>query len=266
LFVSSRNEFIEARKHESQLLDTIFKGYDKRVRPVEDYHSSVVVNFSISFQQILKVDEKNQVITSNISVVRGQVWAPDVHLYNSASFDKQVGSQIRNVITKDGIIMDVVPMLMKSTCKIDVTWFPFDEQKCLLAFGSWSLPAKFLQIQTNDRAQDINYDFVQNEEWKILGITAENTYNYYPCCPDDEYIKIVYTIHLKRRTFYYFFNLLVPCGLIGFLAVLGFTLPPDSGEKLPLGATILFSLIVFLNMIGQSMPANSDAVPLLGII
>ncbi len=71
-------------------------------------------------------------------------------------------------------------------------------------------------------------------------------------------------MHLKRRPFYYFFNLLVPCGLIGFLAVLGFSLPPESGEKLPLGATILFSLIVFLNMISESMPANSDSVPLVG--
>ena len=81
----------------------------------------------------------------------------------------------------------------------------------------------------------------------------------------ETYTSIIYTIHLKRRPFYYFFNLLIPSGLIGFLAVLGFTLPPESGEKLSLGATILFSLIVYLNMIGTSMPANSDTVPLLGI-
>ncbi|KAJ6635866.1 Acetylcholine receptor subunit alpha-type acr-16 [Pseudolycoriella hygida] len=105
---------------------------------------------------------------------------------------------------------------------------------------------------------------MENEEWKILTIGAETIANTYPCCPDDKYIRIKYTVRLKRRTFYYFFNLLVPCGLIGFLAVLGFTLPPDSGEKLSLGATLLFSLIVFLNMIGDSMPANSDAIPLLG--
>ena len=42
-----------------------------------------------------------------------------------------------------------------------------------------------------------------------------------------------------RRTLYYFFNLIVPCLLIASMAVLGFTLPPDSGEKLSLGVTIL---------------------------
>ncbi|XP_032311863.2 neuronal acetylcholine receptor subunit alpha-7 [Drosophila ananassae] len=48
------------------------------------------------------------------------------------------------------------------------------------------------------------------------------------------------------------------------MALLGFTLPPDSGEKLSLGVTILLSLTVFLNMVAETMPATSDAVPLLG--
>merc|ERR1712117_757572 len=39
----------------------------------------------------------------------------------------------------------------------------------------------------------------------------------------------------RRRTLYYFFNLIVPCVLISSMALLGFTLPPDSGEKLTLG-------------------------------
>ena len=39
----------------------------------------------------------------------------------------------------------------------------------------------------------------------------------------------------RRRTLYYFCNLIIPCILIASMAVLGFTLPPDSGEKLSLG-------------------------------
>ena len=39
----------------------------------------------------------------------------------------------------------------------------------------------------------------------------------------------------RRRTLYYFFNVIVPCVLISSMALLGFTLPPDAGEKLTLG-------------------------------
>ena len=34
---------------------------------------------------------------------------------------------------------------------------------------------------------------------------------------------------------YYGFNLIIPCMLISSMSLLGFTLPPDSGEKLTLG-------------------------------
>ena len=56
----------------------------------------------------------------------------------------------------------------------------------------------------------------------------------YECCPEP-YLDITFIIKLRRRTLYYFFNLIVPCVLIASMAVLGFTLPPDSGEKLSLG-------------------------------
>lgn len=56
----------------------------------------------------------------------------------------------------------------------------------------------------------------------------------YACCPEP-YVDITFTIEIRRRTLYYFFNLIVPCVLISSMALLGFTLPPESGEKLTLG-------------------------------
>ncbi|XP_062142985.1 acetylcholine receptor subunit alpha-type acr-16 isoform X7 [Drosophila sulfurigaster albostrigata] len=85
----------------------------------------------------------------------------------------------------------------------------------------------------------------------------------YQCCPEP-YVDITFTIQIRRRTLYYFFNLIVPCVLISSMALLGFTLPPDSGEKLTLGVTILLSLTVFLNLVAETLPQVSDAIPLLG--
>lgn len=82
---SSRNEVIKGKKHETLLLDAIFKDYDRRSRPIEDYHSSVVVNFSISLQQILQVDEKHQVVTSNI--LRTMYWKDDFLKWNPESYE-----------------------------------------------------------------------------------------------------------------------------------------------------------------------------------
>ncbi|PIO58714.1 hypothetical protein TELCIR_19846 [Teladorsagia circumcincta] len=53
--------------------------------------------------------------------------------------------------------------------------------------------------------------------------------------------------------------------LISALALLGFTLPADSGEKLNLCVTIFMSLCVFMLMVAEAMPQTSDALPLIGL-
>ena len=68
----------------------------------------------------------------------------------------------------------------------------------------------------------------------LSGVPAVRNEVRYECCPAP-YLDITFTIKIRRRTLYYFFNLIVPCILIASMAVLGFTLPPDSGEKLSLG-------------------------------
>ena len=66
------------------------------------------------------------------------------------------------------------------------------------------------------------------------GVPAKLNEVIYECCPEP-YLDITFIIKIRRRTLYYFFNLIVPCLLISSMAVLDFTLPPDSGEKLSLG-------------------------------
>lgn len=42
------------------------------------------------------------------------------------------------VVTHNGSCLYVPPGIFKSTCKIDITWFPFDDQHCDMKFGSWT--------------------------------------------------------------------------------------------------------------------------------
>lgn len=84
IFASSQTEVIKGKKYETALLDAVFKDYDKRSRPIEDYHLAVVVNFSISLQQILQVDEKHQILTSNI--LRTFYWKDNFLKWNPENY------------------------------------------------------------------------------------------------------------------------------------------------------------------------------------
>ena len=42
------------------------------------------------------------------------------------------------VVTHEGLCTYIPPGIFMSTCKIDITWFPFDDQNCEMKFGSWT--------------------------------------------------------------------------------------------------------------------------------
>lgn len=57
---------------------------------------------------------------------------------------------------------------------------------------------------------------------------------FYECCPEEPYPDVTFFLHMRRRTLYYGFNLIMPCILTTMMTLLGFTLPPDAGEKITL--------------------------------
>ena len=118
-----------------------------------------------------------------------------------------------------------------------------------------------LELQLKADQGDLN-TYVENGEWKLMGkyevvfnsnrkysclfteVPANKNTVVYDCCPEP-YLDITFQIKIRRRTLYYFFNLIIPCVLIASMAVLGFTLPSDSGEKLSLGKIPLCKYIHF---------------------
>lgn len=73
-----------------------------------------------------------------------------------------------------------------------------------------------------------------------------------------------FTIYMRRRTLYYLFNIIFPCLWLTVLSLISFWLPPDSGEKITLGITVLLAFSVFMLLIAENMPATSEFVPLIG--
>ncbi|NXI31574.1 ACH10 protein, partial [Sterrhoptilus dennistouni] len=172
------------------------------------------------------------------------------------------GSMETNVVLRsDGRVLWDSPAITKSSCKVDVSYFPFDGQRCRLTFGSWTHNGNQLDLRHQRDSGDLT-DFVENVEWEMLGMPATRNVITYGCC-SEPYPDVTYTLLLRRRASFYVFNLLLPCILVSFLAPLGFYLPADSGEKVSLGVTVLLALTVFQLLVAESMPP-SESVPLIG--
>ena len=56
----------------------------------------------------------------------------------SADGDYIVTTMTKAILHHDGRVVWTPPAIFKSSCEIDVEFFPFDEQTCFLKFGSWT--------------------------------------------------------------------------------------------------------------------------------
>ncbi|XP_023375669.1 neuronal acetylcholine receptor subunit alpha-4, partial [Pteropus vampyrus] len=278
---------VETRAHaEERLLKKLFSGYNKWSRPVANISDVVLVHFGLSIAQLIDVDEKNQMMTTNVWVKQEWhdyklrwdpgdyenvtsiripselIWRPDIVLYNNADGDFAVTHLTKAHLFHDGRVQWTPPAIYKSSCSIDVTFFPFDQQNCTMKFGSWTYDkAKIDLVSMHSRVDQL--DFWESGEWVI--VDAVGTYNTrkYACCAE-VYPDITYAFVIRRLPLFYTVNLIVPCLLISGLTVLVFYLPSDCGEKVTLCISVLLSLTVFLLLITEIIPSTSLVIPLIG--
>ncbi|XP_026722014.1 neuronal acetylcholine receptor subunit beta-3 isoform X3 [Athene cunicularia] len=275
--------FSSVAENEDALLKHLFQGYQKWVRPVENSNDTIKVLFGLKISQLVDVDEKNQLMTTNvwlkqewidyklswnpeeyggitaIRVPSESLWLPDIVLFENAD-GRFEGSLMTKVIVKyNGVVTWMPPASYKSSCMMDVTFFPFDRQNCSMKFGSWTYDGSMVDLILVDENVD-RKDFFDNGEWEILnakGMKGNRKDGLY------SYPFVTYSFVLRRLPLFYTLFLIIPCLGLSFLTVLVFYLPSDEGEKLSLSTSVLVSLTVFLLVIEEIIPSSSKVIPLI---
>ncbi|XP_047204507.1 neuronal acetylcholine receptor subunit alpha-4b isoform X2 [Girardinichthys multiradiatus] len=271
---------------EERLLQDLFAHYNKLSRPVQNTSDTVLVHFGLSIAQLIDVDEKNQMMTTNVWVKQEWndyklrwnpeeyenvtsiripseiIWRPDIVLYNNADGDFAVTHLTKAHLFYDGHIKWTPPAIYKSSCSIDVTFFPFDQQSCKMKFGSWTYDRA--KIDLISMASDVDQmDYWESGEWVIVNAVGKYNTKKYECCTEI-YADITYYFIIRRLPLFYTINLIIPCLLISCLTVLVFYLPSQCGEKITLCISVLLSLTVFLLLITEIIPSTSLVIPLIG--
>ncbi|NP_001234885.1 nicotinic acetylcholine receptor alpha 2 subunit precursor [Nasonia vitripennis] len=278
-----------------RLYDDLLSNYNRLIRPVPSNNDTIVVKLGLRLSQLIDLNLKDQILTTNVwlehewqdhkfrwdpdeyggvaelYVPSEHIWLPDIVLYNNADGEYGVTTMTKAILHYTGRVVWVPPAIFKSSCEIDVRYFPFDQQTCFMKFGSWTydgfqIDLKHVNQKVGDDQVPVGIDlreYYPSVEWDILGVPAERHEKYYPCC-HEPYIDIFFNITLRRKTLFYTVNLIIPCVSISYLSVLAFYLPADSGEKIALCINILLSQTMFFLLISEIIPSTSLALPLLG--
>ncbi|XP_018428187.1 PREDICTED: neuronal acetylcholine receptor subunit alpha-3-like, partial [Nanorana parkeri] len=271
---------------EYKLYKTLFNKYNPYIRPVENVSNPVIVLFEVSLSQLVKVDEVNQIMETNlwlkhiwndyqlqwdpaqysgiefIRIPSSDIWRPDIVLYNNAIGIFQVDDKAKAILKYTGDITWMPPAIFKSSCRIDVTYFPFDYQNCTMKFGSWTYDKGKIDLVMNSSEMNLK-EFWESGEWVIISAIAYTHEKKYNCCAEI-YQDITYYLYIKRLPLFYTIYIIIPCLLISCLTILVFYLPSDCGEKVTLCMSVLLSLTVFLLVITEIIPSTSLVIPLIG--
>ncbi|XP_072472929.1 5-hydroxytryptamine receptor 3A [Notamacropus eugenii] len=272
-----------------QLSDHLLTHYKKSVRPVTDWRKPTTVSIDVMIYAILSVDEKNQVLTTYIWY--RQFWTDEFLKWNPADFDNitQLSIPIDYIWVPDILINEFVdvgkspnipyvyvrhqgqvqnykPIQVVTACSLDIYNFPFDVQNCSLTFTSWLHTIRDINITLWRLPEKVKLDksvFMNQGEWELLYVLTQ--FREFSVESSESFAEMKFYVVIRRRPLFYTVNLLLPSIFLMVMDIVGFYLPPDSGERVSFKITLLLGYSVFLIIVSDTLPATAIGTPLIGV-
>uniref|UniRef100_A0A182VMD7 Neurotransmitter-gated ion-channel ligand-binding domain-containing protein n=1 Tax=Anopheles merus TaxID=30066 RepID=A0A182VMD7_ANOME len=153
-----------------RLYDDLLSNYNRLIRPVSNNTDTVLVKLGLRLSQLIDLNLKDQILTTNIwlehewqdhkfkwdpaeyggvtelYVPSEHIWLPDIVLYNNADGEYVVTTLTKAILHYTGKVIWTPPAIFKSSCEIDVRYFPFDQQTCFMKFGSWTYDGNQVRV------------------------------------------------------------------------------------------------------------------------
>ncbi|KAK7493824.1 hypothetical protein BaRGS_00014965 [Batillaria attramentaria] len=184
------------------------------------------------------------------------IWIPDMVLYNSVfPIDQLVKQKMPVKVRANGLLWWTPGDTITTTCDVNIRLFPFDTQTCTIRIGPWAYSDH--QINCTDVSLSVvngtaEFD-VTHSSWRI----DRTHYN------DVWFVE--YSVTLRRKWLFYAMNVVLPVVLVSALNSVVFVLPVQCGEKMSVSLTTFLTLAVFMTLIQDSLPSNSDTVCYLAV-
>ncbi|KAL4240919.1 hypothetical protein ACF0H5_001702 [Mactra antiquata] len=166
----------------------------------------------------------------------------------------------------DGIIDWEPPKLISVHCEVDVTYYPYDRQKCAVEIVSWAYT--YEEVVLDHLFEKVNLeDFERHGEWRVshTEIEDKNLTEHLPGGLVRVYPQLDFWFFLVRRTEFYNLNVMMPIILTSLMVILVFLVPIHSGEKVSYVLTLFLALAVLLTIVADSLPPTSITVSVLGL-
>ncbi|XP_045646681.1 acetylcholine receptor subunit epsilon isoform X4 [Ursus americanus] len=148
----------EAKNEELRLYHHLFDDYDPERRPVKEPEETVTITLKVTLTNLISLNEKEETLTTSVwigidwqdyrlnyskddfggvetlRVPSELVWLPEIVLENNIDGQFGVAYDANVLVYEGGYVSWLPPAIYRSTCAVEVTYFPFDWQNCSLVF------------------------------------------------------------------------------------------------------------------------------------
>ncbi|NXR16399.1 5HT3A protein, partial [Semnornis frantzii] len=165
-----------------------------------------------------------------------------------------------------GEVQNLKPIQVMTACSLDIYNFPFDVQNCSLTFTSWLHHIRDINLSLWRQPELVKFDrsvFMNQGEWELLYVLSH--FQEFSVKSSDNYAEMKFYVVIRRRPLFYTVSLLLPSIFLMVTDIVGFYLPPNSGERVSFKITLLLGYSVFLIIVSDTLPATAVGTPLIGI-
>ncbi|NXN96667.1 5HT3A protein, partial [Rhinopomastus cyanomelas] len=273
-----------------RLSRSLLAHYEKGSRPVRDWRTTTTVAIDLMVYAILSVDEKNQVLTTYVwyrqgkALAAGQFPLPNVARKKKPpsprcaplptslflvppSVDVGKSPHVPYVyVGHHGEVQNLKPIQVMTACSLDIYNFPFDVQNCSLTFTTWLHHIRDINLSLWRQPELVKFDrsvFMNQGEWELLYVLSQ--FQEFSVKSSDSYAEMKFYVVIRRRPLFYTVSLLLPSIFLMVMDIVGFYLPPNSGERVSFKITLLLGYSVFLIIVSDTLPATAVGTPLIGV-
>ncbi|GFS21488.1 neuronal acetylcholine receptor subunit alpha-3 [Elysia marginata] len=272
--------------NQKSIFDTLLDSanYNPMQRPLRDQKN--VLHVSVMFE-LISIVEINDVIQSfKCNGFFGLVWQDEILQWNSSDYGGQssIAPKVTSVFLPQMILLNTLgdrdifedanaPLYVSSngsvqwvpggifptSCRLDLTKFPFDEQHCEIQMISMNYDVSEILFVAEESGIGRVF-YTPNGLWDITNasLTTPNITVRWRTVTS-----ILVSFDLKRKPAFLILSTMLPVVFLSLLNLLVFFIPVDSGEKISYGITVLLALALFLSIMSEMLPSSSESLPLI---
>jgi len=189
------------------------------------------------------------------------IWTPDITVLNEVGgLHKLLATHSSPLVLSDDAFRNETgvnvlwsrPLDVRSNCDVDMSQYPFDEQRCYIVIGSWASSRRQMELVPQPFFAEYT---VHTSEFRVHNITVRKR-DIYTRNTAEKFNEVVYSIVLQRYPHYYVINFILPMVAITLLTVATMWMSPGNvGPRVNSGTKLLLCVVSIIFITARNRPA-----------